>query len=105
MTSEYDIITNTQPYAEDLGLEQSQPMPKIKPLVFQEIETGSKSYLSALIVGRFRYMLRCTGKWRAWYDPISLDDMDDDSGPLDTEEEAIEFLQQEYERRVRSCLE
>lgn len=83
----------------------SQDMPKIKPLVFEERGTDSKYYVAETVVGKFWYMRRSSGKWNGWFIADDVNDLNDHSGALDSKEEAIAFVQAEYERRVRSCLE
>jgi hypothetical protein len=83
-----------------------QQVPKIKPLVWHERGTDTKYYVSETVVGKFWYMLRSSGKWNAWFEPLNMEQYDSDhSGEVDTKEEAIAFVQAEYERRVRECLE
>ena len=100
MTSEYDIISNTQPYAEDLGIDHVRPMPQIKPLVW--IGEGGSLVFATTAIGDFKCQFFkhanqwsvASNNWEAfrtcWFD--SLD-------------EAKAACEQEYERRVRECLE
>lgn len=75
---------------QDVGM----PMPKIKPLVWVQVDDGGTTYGGGSAVASFTvYHSLLTGKWTCLY------------GAFDSLDEAKAACQQEYERRVRECLE
>lgn len=84
-------------------------MPQIKSLVWKTICEKIQSHEALTPLGGFRYFRRLTGEWTAWADDHEwFDEEKHNTKPGDkfeTEVDAKAWCQQEYERRVRECLE
>lgn len=76
---------------------QKESMPKIKPLVW--VETGTRQRLAITSIGAFE-VWKCMSEeaWKAIFNGQQ-------EYKFGSEEEAKAACQQEYERRVRECLE